>query len=75
MAAEKTSTLTIRVAPGLKEALRRAADREHRSLANMVEVMVRAYCGQHGVKVTGRETPSRIPRRRKANAVARTKPV
>ena len=51
MAAEKTSTLTIRVAPGLKDALRRAAEREHRSLANMVEVIVRDYCGRVGVEV------------------------
>ena len=64
MAAEKTSTLTIRVAPGLKEALRRAAEREHRSLANMVEVMVRDYCASHGVKGPLRESPSRASRRR-----------
>lgn len=64
MAAEKTSTLTIRVAPGLKDALRRAAEREHRSLANMVEVMVRDYCTRHGVKVPQRESPSRASRRR-----------
>jgi hypothetical protein len=33
----KTSTLTFRIAPALKEALRTAAVREHRSIANMVE--------------------------------------
>ncbi len=40
----KTSTLTFRIKPSLKEALRTAAEREHRSIANMVEVMIRDYC-------------------------------
>ena len=51
MATGKTSTLTFRIEPGLKEALRTAADREHRSIANMVEVMIRDYCGRNGVMV------------------------
>jgi hypothetical protein len=38
MATGKTSTLTCRIEPALKEALRTAADREHRSIANMVGV-------------------------------------
>ncbi len=33
MATAKTTTLTFRIEPGLKEALRTAADREHRSIA------------------------------------------
>lgn len=40
----KTSTLTFRIKPSLKDALRTAAEREHRSIANMVEVMIRDYC-------------------------------
>lgn len=51
MATAKTSTLTFRIEPGLKEALRLAAEQEHRSIANMVEVMIRDYCGQNGVPV------------------------
>jgi len=47
----KTTTLTFRIEPGLKEALRMAADREHRSIANMVEVMIRDYCGRVGVTI------------------------
>ena len=38
MASAKTATLSFRIEPRLKEALRTAAEREHRSLANMVEV-------------------------------------
>ena len=51
MAAAKTSTLTFRIDPGLKEALRIAAEQEHRSIANMVEVMIRDYCGRTGVPI------------------------
>lgn len=39
MATTKTTTLTFRIEPGLKEALRTAAEQEHRSIANMVEVL------------------------------------
>lgn len=48
----KTSTLTFRIAPALKEALRTAAEREHRSIANMVEVMIRDYCGRNDVAIS-----------------------
>jgi hypothetical protein len=51
MAAAKTATLTFRIEPGLKEALRTAAGQEHRSIANMVEVMIREYCGRNGVAI------------------------
>lgn len=44
MALNKTATLTLRIEPNLKEALRRAAELEHRSIANMVEVMIMNYC-------------------------------
>lgn len=49
MATGKTSTLTFRIDPALKDALRSVADLEHRSIANMVEVMIRDYCGRAGV--------------------------
>jgi hypothetical protein len=51
MATAKTTTLTFRIEPGLKEALRTAADREHRSIANMVEVLIRDYCGRIGITI------------------------
>jgi len=35
----------------LKEALRAAAEREYRSIANMVEVMIRDYCARNGVVI------------------------
>lgn len=51
MATAKTTTLTFRIEPNLKEALRTAADREHRSIANMVEVLIRDYCGRNGIAI------------------------
>lgn len=51
MAGTKTATLTFRIEPGLKEALRIAAEREHRSIANMVEVMIREYCGRNDITI------------------------
>lgn len=52
MAATKTTTLTFRIEPGLKEALRMAAAQEHRSIANMVEVMIRDHCTRTGIAIT-----------------------
>ena len=53
MATAKTTTLTFRIEPALKEALRTAAEREHRSIANMVEVMIRDHCGREGIAIPG----------------------
>lgn len=58
MATAKTTTLTFRIEPVLKEALRAVADREHRSIANMVEVMIRDYCGRNGIPVPEQHRPS-----------------
>ena len=51
MATGKISTLTFRIEPALKEALRSAAGREHRSIANMVEILIRDYCGRHDIAI------------------------
>lgn len=51
MATTKTTTLTFRIEPALKEALRMAAESEHRSLANMVEVLIRDYCGRNKIAI------------------------
>lgn len=47
----KTETLNLRVSPELKELIRLAADREHRTLANFIEVLVRKHCDEQGIKV------------------------
>ena len=55
MATAKTATLSFRIEPGLKEALRTAASREHRSIANMVEVLIRDHCGRTGITIPEQE--------------------
>jgi len=45
MRPQKTEILTVRLAPDINAPLREAADREHRSLASMLEVMILAYRG------------------------------
>ncbi|MBL0730626.1 DUF1778 domain-containing protein [Piscinibacter sp. HJYY11] len=49
MAASKTATLTLRIEPEIKQALQRAAEMEHRSIANMVEVLIREHCRVKGI--------------------------
>ena len=51
MATTKTTTLTFRIEPGVKEALGTAAEREHRSIANIADVLIRDYCGRHGITI------------------------
>jgi hypothetical protein len=63
MATGKTSTLTFRIEPALKDALRTAADLDHRSIANMVEVMIRDYCERTGVPIQPPPTASQKPKR------------
>lgn len=46
----RTETLNLRVTSELKELVRMAAEREHRSISNLIEVLVRDYCTKHGVK-------------------------
>ena len=51
MAATKIATLNLRIDPGLKEAVREAAELEHRSVANMVEMLIRRYCDEAGIVI------------------------
>jgi hypothetical protein len=34
------------------KALREAAVREHRSIANMIEILIREYCGRHEIEIS-----------------------
>ncbi len=51
MSPRKTATLNLRIDPALKEAARVAAFREHRSMANMIEVLIRKYCEEEGIHI------------------------
>ena len=52
MAKTKISTLNLRRDPSIKDAVREAAAKEHRSVANMVEVLIRRHCDQIGITIT-----------------------
>ncbi len=51
MPAQKTATLNLRVNPDIKEAIRIAAKKEHRSIANMVEILIREHCERAGISI------------------------
>lgn len=51
MPAAKTATLTFRIDPSVKEGLRLLAEQEHRSLANMIEVIIKERCDDYGVTI------------------------
>lgn len=51
MARTKIATLNLRIDPGIKEAVREAANMEHRSVANMVEILIRRYCDEAGIVI------------------------
>jgi len=55
----KTDTLNLRVTPELKEMIRTAAEREHRTIANFVEVLVRQHCAEKEILV-----PPKLPKSR-----------
>ena len=55
MATTKTTTLTFRIEPNIKEALCTAADRDHRSIANMVAVMIREHCARVGIEIQDKQ--------------------
>lgn len=50
MARHKNETLSIRTSADIKRLLRLAADREHRSVASMVEVLVLEYAQTHQLR-------------------------
>lgn len=51
MPPSKTATLNLRIDPVLKEALRIAAARDHRSIANLLEVLIRRHCAERGISI------------------------
>ncbi|MYN09838.1 hypothetical protein [Pseudoduganella aquatica] len=50
----KDETLSIRTSAEVKQLLRIAAEKEHRSIASMVEVLILKYAHEHGL-VAGAE--------------------
>ena len=46
----KDETLSIRTSAEIKQLLRKAAEREHRSAASMIEVLILDYAQQHNLQ-------------------------
>jgi uncharacterized protein (DUF1778 family) len=57
MARTKNEVLTIRTTAEVKALLRLAAEREHRSAASMVEVLVLDYAQAHGLSLAHPDQP------------------
>jgi len=58
--AQKTATLNLRVTPELKELVRLAAEREHRTVANLIEVLVHEHFSRLGIgKAASQELPKK----------------
>ncbi len=55
MARTKIATLNLRIDPGIKDAVREAADMEHRSVANMIEMLIRRHCDETGIVIPEQE--------------------
>ena len=51
MTPTKNPTLNLRIDPALKQAARIAAIRAHRSMANLVEVLIRRHCEEVGIAI------------------------
>jgi len=51
MQQRKSEAVNLRMTPEIKQMLRLAAGRERRTISNMVEVLVLAYCQQHEIEM------------------------
>jgi predicted HicB family RNase H-like nuclease len=56
MSPKKTATLNLRIDPILKEAARIAAMRDQRSVANMIEVLIRKHCEEVGIPIPDQQS-------------------
>lgn len=67
----KTETVNLRLSPRMKELLRTAAEREHRTLSNMIEALVLDYCESRGIAVARDERPANRTRKKPVTATRR----
>lgn len=63
MARHKTEAINLRMSPEMKAMLRLAADREHRTLSNMIEHLLIDYCERHAIPRSA-QTPNKSASRR-----------
>lgn len=70
MAKERSATVTLRVPGTVRELLRAAAEKDHRSMANMLEVLILRYCENNGISIPI-EREIAPPRRTKGHRATR----
>lgn len=58
----KDETLSIRTSAEIKQLLRKAAEREHRSVASMIEVLILNYAQQNNLQ-PDQADPTTAPRK------------
>lgn len=63
----KSETLNLRVSPTFKQVLKEAADREQRSMVNMLEVLLGDHCDRKGIIPPGQKTTPASRKRASAN--------
>ena len=51
MAPKKTATLNLRIDPTLKDVVKIAAEKDHRSVANLIEFLIRQHCESNGIVI------------------------
>ena len=56
MPPKKDATLNLRIDPTIKEAVREAALRDHRSIANLIELLIRKHCEEVGIPIPEQQT-------------------
>jgi hypothetical protein len=56
MSPKKTATLNLRIDPILKECAREAALKDQRSIANLVEVLIRKHCEDVGIPIPDQQS-------------------
>jgi hypothetical protein len=55
MPSPKSTNLNLRIAPEVKEALKEAAERDHRSISNMLEYLIVQHCQRLGIPIVKKE--------------------
>jgi len=61
MSKETPVTVTLRLTRATKNLLQAAAERDHRSMANMVEVLIHRHCEASGISVSPKRKAGKAP--------------
>lgn len=69
IAEKKSEAINLRMSPSTKELLRLVADREHRTLSNMLEVLILEHAARLGVEAGDDSNKGTGPKRAKRGSV------